>query len=78
MEDKVITLADCQELYERFLKYTETAEQHEFALLFKIHQMLDVTLGLWSDPLNQKEARAMFRVVLGAIGGDTAPYQEVQ
>ena len=78
MEDKVITLADCQELYEQFIKYAETAEQHEFALLFRIHKMLDITLSRWSDPLNQKEARAMFRVVLGTIGGDTAPYQEVE
>ena len=31
----------------------------------------------WSDPVDQEEARAMFRVVLGAIGEDITPYDEV-
>ena len=71
-----ITLNDCRELYNRFIQYTETAEQHEFAKLAMINMMLDTTMAHWSDPINQKEARAMFRVVLGAIGGDITPYQE--
>jgi hypothetical protein len=41
-----------------------------------INMMLDTTMTRWSDPINQKEARAMFRVVLGAIGEDITPYQE--
>ena len=75
MEDN-ITMADCRELYNRFIKYTETAEQHEFAKLAMINMMLDATMARWSDPVNQKEARAMFRVVLGAIGEDITPYKE--
>lgn len=75
LEDN-ITMADCKELYNRFTKYTETAEQHEFAKLAMINMMLDTTMARWSDPIDQKEARAMFRVVLGAIGGDITLYKE--
>lgn len=71
-----ITMTDCRELYNRFTKYTETAEQHEFAKLAMINMMLDTTMARWNDPINQKEARAMFRVVLGAIGEDITPYKE--
>jgi hypothetical protein len=73
---KTITMADCRELYHRFTKYTETAEQHEFAKLAMINMMLDTTMARWSDPIDQKEARVMFRVVLGAIGEDITPYKE--
>ena len=73
---KTITMTDCRELYNRFIKYTETAEQHEFAKLAMINMMLDTTITHWSDPIDQKEARAMFRVVLGAIGEDITPYRE--
>ena len=75
MEDN-ITMTDCRELYNRFIKYTETAEQHEFAKLAMINMMLDTTMARWSDPIDQKEARAMFRVVLGAIGEDITLYKE--
>lgn len=71
-----ITMADCQRLYEQFKEYTETAEQHEFVRLFMVHTMLSSTLEQWHDPINQKEARAMFRVVLKTIGGDITPYEE--
>ena len=73
---KTITMTDCKELYNRFIKYTETAEQHEFAKLAMINMMLDMTMAQWSNPIDQKEARAMFRVVLGAIGEDITSYQE--
>ena len=73
---KTITMADCRELYNRFIKYAETAEQYEFAKLAMINMMLDATMARWSDPVNQKEARAMFRVVLGAIGEDITSYKE--
>ncbi len=73
---KTITMADCREIYNRFIKYAETSEQHEFAKLAMIHMMLDTTMARWSDPINQKEARAMFRVVLGTIGEDITPYKE--
>lgn len=73
---KTITMTDCKELYNRFIKYTETAEQYEFARLAMINIMLDTTMARWNDPVDQKEARAMFRVVLGAIGEDITPYKE--
>jgi hypothetical protein len=76
LENKKITYADCEKLYNRFMDYTETAEQHEFARLFMINTMLNSTLEEWHDPINQKEARAMFRVVLKTIGGDITPYLE--
>lgn len=63
-----ITLNDCQNLYNKFMKYTETAEQHEFALLFKIQTMMEQSLSRWHDPINQDEAAAMFRVVKKVTG----------
>lgn len=71
-----ITMKDCEALYRRFVIYTETAEQHEFAILAMVQCMLDRTMDTWNDPIDQKEARAMFRVVLSRIGGDIAPYLE--
>ena len=75
-----ITVGDCENLYQRFMKYTETAEQHEFPLLAMINLKLDATMkrvretgAVWS----QKDARAMFRVVLRVIGGDASAYEEV-
>jgi hypothetical protein len=63
-----ITLNDCQNLYNKFMKYTETAEQHEFALLFQIQKMMEQSLNKWHDPINQDEAAAMFRVVKKVTG----------
>lgn len=81
MAYKEITVQDCDELYDKFKKYTETAEQHEFPRLAMIHFKLKKTLaqihtsGIVKD---QKEARAMFRVVLKTIGEDASAYEEVQ
>lgn len=80
MAYKEITVQDCDELYDKFKKYTETAEQHEFPRLAMIHFKLDATLaqlrasGVIKD---QREARAMFRVVLKTIGEDASAYEEV-
>lgn len=63
-----ITMADCKKLYERFKKYTETAEQHEFPILMQIDFRLQHTMATWKDPINQTEAAAMFRVVEKYIG----------
>lgn len=77
---KEITVQDCEDLYAQFKQYTETAEQHEFARLAMINFTLDHTMneirkaGVVAD---QKEARAMFRVVLRAIGKDPSAYEEV-
>lgn len=76
---KVITVQDCDELYAKFKKYTETAEQHEFVILAMINKMLDMTMihiHAFNEVTDQKEARAMFRVVLKAIGQDASEYAE--
>lgn len=76
---KEITLKDCEELYEMFMKYTETAEQHEFSRLAMVHMMLNKTmtqLRITGAIKDQKEARAMFRVVLMTIGKDNSEYKE--
>lgn len=70
-----ITVRDCETLYERFMKYTKTAEQHEFARLLIVHEMLNGSRRRnWDMP--QKDRRAMFRVVLKTIGEDYAQYRE--
>lgn len=75
---KTITLDDCIELREKFLKYCNTAEQHEFALLAITNVKLDGTIERIKSNgmISQKEARAMFRVCLGLIGEDCSEYQE--
>ena len=65
---KEISLSDCQELYNKFLTYTETAEQHEFAILAQLQLMMEASLKKWKEPLNQAEAAAMFRVVKKVTG----------
>jgi uncharacterized protein YaaW (UPF0174 family) len=77
---KEITVQDCDELYARFKKYTETAEQHEFLLLALLNHKLDRSMKEIHDAgmvFNQKDTRAMFRVVLKAIGEDFSEYREV-
>ena len=66
--NKQITLSDCQELYNKFIEYTETAEQHEFPILAQIQIMMEASLKKWQDPLDQSEAAAMFRVVKKVTG----------
>lgn len=79
MAYKEITVQDCDDLHAKFMKYTETAEQHEFPRLAMIHFKLNKTLaqlrasGVIKD---QSEARAMFRVVLKTIGEDASAYEE--
>ena len=66
--NKQIILSDCQELYNKFIEYTETAEQHEFPILAQIQIMMEASLKKWQDPLDQSEAAAMFRVVKKVTG----------
>lgn len=76
---KEITVQDCEHLCDMFTEYTETAEQHEFARLAMVNVMLDKTMAQLraSGAVNdQKEARAMFRVVLKVIGKDASDYEE--
>lgn len=70
-----ITVQDCEALYDRFMKYTETAQQQELVRLLIVHEMLNGSKRRnWDMP--QKDRRAMFRVVLKTIGEDFAQYRE--
>lgn len=70
LENKEITILDCENLYKRFMKYTETAEQHQFVLLLRLQQMMENSLNNWKEKVDQKEAQSMFRVVENIIGKD--------
>lgn len=79
---KTVTREDTIELRKNFDKYTETAEQHQFALLFMIDRMIAGTIQecdenkSWLDPEMQKRLRAMFRVVSDIVGLDASEYKE--
>lgn len=76
---KEITIADCQQLRERFLKYCDSAEQHQFPMLAMIHIRMNATIEALEKAgkvENQKDIRAMFRVVLKVIGEDFSEYEE--
>ena len=76
---KTITIDDCKELYNEFDRYAENAEQHEFPMLLMVDLKLQHTIEQYEDAgciENQKEARAMFRVVLKIIGKDYSEYKE--
>lgn len=75
---KVITKQDCFDLKAKFDKYCKTAEQYQFPLLLMINIKIDKTLDdIKSNKLtSQKECRAMFMVVLKAIGEDYSVYEE--
>lgn len=78
---KEITLEDVRELRKQFDAYTETAEPYEFPFLLLIDIKFATTLKQYEETGvidNQKEARAMFRVVLKTIGGDPSEYAEAQ
>ena len=74
-----ITQQDCEELYGKFTQYCETAEQHEFPILATVNLRLDATMQFIRENnkmIDQKQARAMFRVVLKVIGEDYSEYEE--
>lgn len=76
---KNIEVKDCLELKAKFDKYCETAGQHEFAMLFIIDTRLKATVEKIvadGEVKNQKDIRAMFRVVLKIIGEDYSEYIE--
>ena len=66
--NKQIILSDCQELYNKFIEYTETAEQHEFPILAKTQLMMEASLKKWENEVDQEEAAAMFRVIKKITG----------
>lgn len=76
---KAITVQDCEDLKQKFDKYCETAEQHQFPLLLMINLKMDATMEHIKEAgkvENQKDIRAMFRVVLRVIGEDPTEYKE--
>jgi hypothetical protein len=74
---KHITIKDCLELRDKFMAYADRAEQHEFIMLAMVHTMMNNSIDDWQEKgINQKEANAMFRVVLKCIGGDFSEYVE--
>lgn len=66
--EKRITIEDCRNLYNKFMVYTETAEQYEFPILAQIQLMMEASLKKWENEVDQKEAAAMFRVVKKCTG----------
>lgn len=78
---KEITVADCTELREKFLKYCDTAEQHQFPFLAMVNIRLDTTIDkIKADGkvIDQKDTRAMFRVILKIIGEECTEYEETK
>lgn len=76
---RTITLDDCYELQKKFDAYCETAEQHEFALLFMVDTKMRQSIANFEEAgeiANQKDANAMFRVVLRVIHQDFSEYEE--
>lgn len=76
---KEITVQDCLELKNKFDQYCQTAEQHEFPLLAMVNIKMDATIEkVKADGRveNQKDIRAMLRVVLKLIGQDFSEYIE--
>ena len=79
MKQKEIKIKDCEELQEKFKRYCDTAEQREFPMLSILNEKMDSTINhikMVGRILNQKDARAMFRVVLKFIGEDYSMYNE--
>lgn len=79
MQQKEITIKDCEELQEKFKRYCVTAEQHEFPMLIILNVKMDSTINHIKTVgriLNQKNVRAMFRAVLKFIGEDYSIYNE--
>lgn len=75
---KEIQVNECYDLYLKLKKYTETAEVYEFPLLYMIDISMQHTLELYEEEgiQSQRDANAMFRVVLKAIGEDWSEYVE--
>ena len=74
-----ITLQDVRDLRERFDQYLQTAEQHQFALLVMVDGKFRNTLKHYEkigQVDDQKDANAMFRVVLKTMGQDFSEYME--
>ena len=72
---KEVTIQKLENLIDKFYEYTETAEQHEFVLLFQVDMRIQKT-NIEEIVKDQKEARAMYRVIASIIGEDYSNYKE--
>lgn len=76
---KTITIEDCEELYNGFIRYADNAEQYKFPTLIMVDLKLQHTIEKYKEAgciEDQEEARAMFRVLLKIIGKDCSEYEE--
>lgn len=80
---KTITLEDVKDLRRKFDEFLETQalEQNMFPIILPIDLKFNNTLEHY-EKINgiddQKEARAMFRLILKIMGEDNSEYQEAQ
>lgn len=72
---KEVTTQKLENLIDKFYEYTKTAEQHEFVLLFQVDMRIQKT-NIEEIVKDQKEARAMYRVIASIIGEDYSNYKE--
>ena len=72
---KEITEEMLNELVDKFHKYTETAEQHEFVVLAMVQQRIENT-NISKIVNNQREARAMYRTIARVIFEDYSEFKE--
>ena len=75
MKHKTITEQMLIDLIKEFKKYIETAQQYEFVRLAMIQMKIEET-DLKEIVNNQREARAMYRVIASAIGKDYTEFKE--
>ena len=80
---KTITLEDVKDLRCKFDEFLETQEleQNMFPIILPIDLKFNNTLERY-EKINgiddQKEARAMFRLIITIMGKDNSEYQEAQ
>lgn len=72
---KEVTKELLEDLICKFHKYTETAEHHEFLMLALVQMRIEGT-DITEIVKNQKEARAMYRVIAKTIGADYSDFVE--
>ena len=76
---KEITIQDCKDLHEKFIRYTDTAEQHQFAMLFFTQIRLEATIAHFESigkVDDQEMANTMFRVILRIIDEPFDEYEK--
>lgn len=72
---KQIEEKDLIDMVEKFNKYTETAEQHEFPLLAMIEFAIQGT-NITEIVDDQENAKAIYRSIAKVIGKDYSEFKE--